>query len=118
MNLQSAISLGGRAAALAASPLCVCLCTFLFDHNENPISLKTLLGNYTRYFGKFWTKSITLDILENFEKKIDYTRYFGKFWKNSITLNILENFEKIDYTKYFEKFEEKMITLYIFENFD
>ena len=33
------------------------------------------------------TKSITLDILENFEKK-------------SITLDILENFEKIDYTRY------------------
>ena len=32
-------------------------------------------------------KSITLDILENFEK-------------TSITLNILENFEKIDYTRY------------------
>ena len=48
---------------------------------------------------------ITIYILEHFDN-------------NSITLDILENFEKIDYTKYFEKFEEKMITLYIFENFD
>ena len=38
----------GRAATLAASPLCVCLCTFLFDRHENPISLKTLLGKYAK----------------------------------------------------------------------
>ena len=44
MNFQIAMVIGGRAATLAASPLCVCLCTFLFDRHENPISLKTLLG--------------------------------------------------------------------------
>ena len=37
--------------------------------------------DYTKYFGTFWKKSITLDILEHLKNK-------------SITLDILENFEK------------------------